>query len=210
MFTATLVSTATETNTDRYPAEAVEGRSLRHYLIGSWSNADEYDYSGEQLMGDRTPGRSVEIDKVMPHVLPNGKANLERYRDAPEKQAKAIPKTIKEKIVPQEATLDKLDAQEIELHQAYERAEVDDETFDQLLYALRQKRERAWKSRCKALGLPTEEEDYSDGYIEDEELSSYTPVHQQQSGSAAIKPMPTKVFFALVAVCAVMLLILSN
>lgn len=56
----------------------------RQYLIGSWSNADEYDYSGEQLMGNRL-GASREV----PHMI-NGKANLDKYGDNTEKKKPSI------------------------------------------------------------------------------------------------------------------------
>ena len=61
---------------------------MRQYLVGSWSNADSYDYSGEMLMGHRQ-GKSICVD----HMLPNGKANLSRYADVPDK----APKKLKEK-----------------------------------------------------------------------------------------------------------------
>jgi len=48
----------------------------RHYVLGSWANADEFDYSGEQLMGSRQ-GKSICMD----HMLPSGMANLKRYGD---------------------------------------------------------------------------------------------------------------------------------
>lgn len=60
----------------------------RHYVLGSWANADEFDYSGEQLMGHRQ-GKSICMD----HMLPSGMANLKRYGDPVEQKPKAVAKT---------------------------------------------------------------------------------------------------------------------
>lgn len=87
----------------------------RSYLVGSWNDADTYDYSGEQLMGSRH-STSVCAD----HMLPNGKANLARYRDAEESKpaAKAKKKTpIQYKICPASRTLDRLEAMKEELEE---------------------------------------------------------------------------------------------
>jgi len=95
----------------------------------------------------------------------DGKANIAGFTDealglnqkkTPAK--KTIP--IAHQIVPQEKTLDRLDKQEAELYKAFENEEISEEEFKQLIFALEQKRHRAWKSRCKALGVdPDVEED---------------------------------------------------
>lgn len=56
----------------------------RHFVLGTWANADEYNYSGEQLMGHRQ-GKSVCMD----HMLPSGMANLSRYGDPVSDKPKA-------------------------------------------------------------------------------------------------------------------------
>jgi hypothetical protein len=95
----------------------------------------------------------------------DGKPNIKAFSDealglnqkkTPAK--KTIP--IAHQIVPQEKTLDRLDKQEAELYRAFENEEISEEEFKQLIFALEQKRHRAWKSRCKALGVdPDAEED---------------------------------------------------
>jgi len=60
----------------------------RHFVLGTWANADEYNYSGEQLMGHRQ-GKSVCMD----HMLPSGMANLKRYGDPVAEKSKAQPKS---------------------------------------------------------------------------------------------------------------------
>ena len=124
----------------------------RQYLVGSWSNADTYDYSGEQLMGNRH-GKSVCVDD---HMLPSGKANLSRYGDIEPVKSRAKQRHIRDKICPQNTTLNRLDVQEKELDEAYLSEEVDDNEYLELSRALEAKRQRAHKSLMKALGLPSD------------------------------------------------------
>ena len=92
----------------------------------------------------------------------DGKPNIKAFSDealglsqkkTPAK--KTVP--IAHQIVPQEKTLDRLDKQEAELYKAFEKQEISEEEFKQLIFALEQKRHRAWKSRCKALGVDPDE-----------------------------------------------------
>lgn len=147
----------------------------RTHVIQSWVGAAEYDegdtYSGEQI-GNRNQ-RSVGVafersgDGWSARKLPDvwtadGKANIKAFSDealgltqkkAPAK--KTIP--IAHQIVPQEKTLDRLDKQEAELYKAFENEEISEGEFKQLIFALEQKRHRAWKSRCKALRVDPDE-----------------------------------------------------
>jgi len=93
----------------------------------------------------------------------DGKPNIKAFSDealglnqkkAPAK--KTVP--IAHQIVPQEKTLDRLDKQEAELYKAFEKQEISEEEFKQLIFALEQKRARAWKSRCKALGISSDDD----------------------------------------------------
>lgn len=91
---------------------------MRQYLIGSWANADEYDYSGEQLMGNRL-GASREV----PHFTASGKANVAKYGDNTEKKGPTI--SIKDRILPQAKRLTTLREQMIELENSYRAGEMD-------------------------------------------------------------------------------------
>jgi len=98
----------------------------------------------------------------------DGKPNIKAFSDeALGLNQKKIPakKTIPiaHQIVPQEKTLDRLDKQEEDLRKSLKSQEISEEEFKQLIFALEQKRHRAWKSRCKALGIPADVE-------EDEEM----------------------------------------
>lgn len=137
----------------------------RYFMINSWvgSHENEPDYSGQQC-GER----NVRSSEVVPLYDQYGNANVSAFSDdAIESRTKKTPakKTIPiaHQIVPQEKTLDRLDKQEAELYKAFEKQEISEEEFKQLVFALEQKRHRAWKSRCKALGIAADVE-------EDEEM----------------------------------------
>mgnify|MGYP007013227118 CR=1 FL=1 len=147
----------------------------RIHVIQSWVGAAEYDegdtYSGEQI-GNRNQ-RSVGVafersgDGWSARKLPDvwtadGKANIKAFSDealglAQKKTPSKKTVPIAHQIVPQEKTLDRLDKQEAELYRAFENEEISEGEFKQLIFALEQKRHRAWKSRCKALGVDPDE-----------------------------------------------------
>ena len=157
----------------------------RTHVIQSWVGAAEYDegdtYSGEQI-GNRNQ-RSVGVafersgDGWSARKLPDvwtadGKPNIKAFSDealglAQKKTPSKKTVPIAHQIVPQEKTLDRLDKQEAELYKAFENEEISEEEFKQLIFALEQKRHRAWKSRCKALGISSDDDPYVE---EDEEM----------------------------------------
>lgn len=128
---------------------------MRQYLIGSWANADEYDYSGEQLMGNRL-GASREV----PHFLENGRANVAKYGDNTAKVTK-IP--LKQRILPQASRVDKLRSEAIELEQAFKAKEFTPEEYT-LLREVAFKRLRRAEELLKKAVTPVqrEEETYED------------------------------------------------
>jgi len=125
----------------------------RMYVVNSWVGAAEYDegdtYSGEQI-GNRNQ-KSVGV-----HILRDGdqwKANVAAYSDDTlTKKPTVKKKKITETIIPQSATLNRLDEQESELYKAFENEEISHLEFTQCLNALELKRGRAWKSYEKAIG----------------------------------------------------------
>lgn len=123
---------------------------MRQYLIGSWSNADEYDYSGEQLMGNRL-GASREV----PHFLANGRANVEKYGDNTTKVTKV---SLADRILPQAKRVRVLTEQLIEL-EAERKAGMDIVTYSKLRDILIVKRDRAEELLKKATSVrPIREE----------------------------------------------------
>ena len=119
----------------------------RHYVLGSWANADEFDYSGEQLMGHRQ-GKSVCMD----HMLPSGMANLKRYGDpvTPVSKAATKPKlTAFDKICTADRTYSRLSALSEELDNQLEGGEIDLESWAYARKQLDKKLEKSWSAVCR-------------------------------------------------------------
>lgn len=113
----------------------------RHYVLGSWANADEFDYSGEQLMGSRH-GKSICMD----HMLPNGMANLKRYGDPVQPQKKVKPKkSVADSIDLAQRHFDRIEQMSIDLDAEYFAGEIDDERYELLRYKADQRLLAAWK-----------------------------------------------------------------
>jgi hypothetical protein len=123
---------------------------MRQYLVGSWNNADEYDYSGEQLMGARG-GKSVCVD----HMLPNGTANISRYGDAP--KAKPKKRSIGDRIDLANAHYERIEAMSNELDNAYFAGEMDNERYALLRMKMNERLNKAWKRLCKENGWNEEQ-----------------------------------------------------
>lgn len=119
----------------------------RHYVLGSWANADEFDYSGEQLMGSRQ-GKSICMD----HMLPSGMANLKRYGDPVTTVTKAPAKpklTAFDKICTADRTYSRLSALSEELDNQLEGGEIDLESWAYARKQLDKKLEKAWSAVCR-------------------------------------------------------------
>ena len=119
----------------------------RHYVLGSWANADEYNYSGEQLMGHRQ-GKSVCMD----HMLPSGMANLKRYGDpvTPPTKAPAKPNlTAFDKICTADRTYSRLCALSEELDNQLENGELDLTDWSFARKQLDVKLDKSWKAVCR-------------------------------------------------------------
>jgi len=128
----------------------------RHYVLGSWANADEFDYSGEQLMGHRQ-GKSICMD----HMLPSGMANLKRYGDPVEEKPKTPTKpklTAFDKVCTADRSYEKLCTLSEELDQQLDTKQID---WDDYIYARKQldkKLERVWGAVCRNRGWEGQEE----------------------------------------------------
>ena len=119
----------------------------RHFVLGTWANADEYDYSGEQLMGHRQ-GKSICMD----HMLPSGMANLKRYGDPVSTVTKTPTKpklTAFDKICTADRTYSRLSALSEELDNQLEGGEIDLESWAYARKQLDKKLEKAWSAVCR-------------------------------------------------------------
>lgn len=175
---------------------------MRHYLIGSWNNADEFDYSGEQLMGSRIAGRSTKLDDVMPHVLPNGKANLARYADAPSKSKQKSKQEMAQDLLysinPDEKKLDSLDEKEQALTTAFVDGDISGEQYEKALETLIRKRYALHKKIARDSCEDMQEWIEENGSYEDKKKlynsKSYVPSLQVQARLlASLKPKESTV-----------------
>ena len=137
------------------------GRQFRSAITRQVTDLQGSDYwtMRKELPNKLSVAGELPTDNVW---TADGKPNIKAFSDealgltqkkTPAK--KTIP--IAHQIVPQEKTLDRLDKQEAELYRAFENEEISEGEFKQLIFALEQKRHRAWKSRCKALGVDPDE-----------------------------------------------------
>lgn len=170
---------------------------MRHYLIGSWNGADEYDYSGEQLMGSRVAGRSTKLDEIMPHVLPNGKANLARYADAPSKSKQKSKQELAQELLyslnPDEKKLDSLDEKEEAVTNAYLDGDIEAEQYEKAIETILRKRYAIHKKMAKDSWEDMQQWIEENGSFEDKKKlynskSYQLPLTTQTRLLASIKP----------------------
>lgn len=122
---------------------------MRQYLVGSWANADSYDYSGEQLMGNRL-GASRDAS----HFLKNGQANTAKYGDNTEASTKrktSIPLT--DRILPQAKRVNLLTEQMRELEVEYKSGNMSIKDYTLYRDILSVKRSRAEVLLKKAISV---------------------------------------------------------
>jgi len=113
----------------------------RHYVLGSWANADEFDYSGEQLMGHRQ-GKSICMD----HMLPNGMANLKRYGEPVAQKRPVKPKkSVADSIDLAERHLARMEKLSEELDNEYFDGEIDQARYELLRYKMDERLIKAFR-----------------------------------------------------------------
>jgi hypothetical protein len=143
---------------------------MRNYIVASWNDADQYDYSG-QMVGNR----QSKSQKV--HFNPDGSACTASYADPTDKVARKTSIPLRQRILPQEVRLNTLDTQIEELNQEYNSNRMSYGEYVQLKTILDKKRARAWELYVKAGGVVQES-------IEEDELSIESAYEINDSYSA--------------------------
>lgn len=116
---------------------------MRNYIVASWNDADQYDYSGEMLGGSRHAVRSQKV-----HFNPDGSACVASYGDPePNKKPKI---SVADKILPQQKRVITLTNQMRELVADYKAGLYTIEEYSLLLDVLTAKKERAEELLRKA------------------------------------------------------------
>jgi hypothetical protein len=139
-------------------------------IIGSYEDWEGLSMNGRQVKNELTKEtrnlsgadywhtrKAIKPTEVTPDVWVNGRANVNGFKDdVPKVTSKAKQKHIRDRICPQNVTLNNLDLQEKLLDEAYLSEEVYDNEYLELSRALEAKRQRAHKSLMRALGLPSD------------------------------------------------------
>ena len=139
----------------------------RHYVIQDWSNSATW--SGE-MIGDRLSKSKGH------HFLKNGMANTEMYAGDEEEDFKKKSRVpIKNRILPQAARLDKLQAEIVELEEAYRSGEFSLKDYTLLRDVAFAKKARAETLYKKAISVkaPSYDDELSFNMPQEEGFSPY-------------------------------------
>lgn len=120
----------------------MSGAIGRQYLIQTWNGASEY--SGE-MIGNRQR-QSTRM------FLPNGKANIEAFKEEPVKKSNKKEEPLEYKLYPQQKAYDKLEALVQDIERKYLNLEISDEEYTEAMDVLEPKLAKAWTALCKAKG----------------------------------------------------------
>lgn len=121
----------------------------RQYVIGSWNDADQYDYSGEQVGQRNAPSKRI-------HFNADGTACVSSYADdAPKAKAK---RSVRYKIIPQQTRLDNIERMMKDLDAEYAEGAMSAREYAELSLVLEKKHDRAYQLLAKAMGWKDEDE----------------------------------------------------
>jgi len=122
---------------------------MRNYIVASWNDADQYDYSGEQIGNRQSKSQKV-------HFNADGSACVASYADpAPAKKVVSIA----DKILPQRKRVQTLTQQMQELVADYKAGNMSIEEYSTLLAVVSAKRDRALELLNKAVSVKAPFED---------------------------------------------------
>lgn len=138
---------------------------MRNYIVASWNDADQYDYSGQQI-GNRL-SKSQRV-----HFNPNGSACVASYGDD-EPTTRKTSISIQDRILPQAKRLRLLTDQLIELEQTYKSGGMSIESYSMYRAVLVQKRNRATVLYNKAVNV-SEPSYEDDEFYQEPSTQSYT------------------------------------
>jgi len=144
---------------------------MRNYIVASWNDADQYDYSGEQV-----GNRLSKSQKV--HFNPDGSACVASYADNEStKSATSIP--LRDRILPQAKRVNTLTDQLIELEQEYKSGKMSIQEYTTYRAVLVTKRNRAEVLLNKAVSVKEPVYDVDD--TEESYKSSKNPIAYGQN-----------------------------
>lgn len=127
----------------------------RYFMVQSWvgSHENEPDYNGQQA-GER----NVRSTEVVPLYDQFGNANTKAFSDeaieARKAKLKAKPKSLMYRILPQQSTIERLEAMREELEKEFDNGIRSLEEYQLLSVALDKKLDRAFKALERATSIP--------------------------------------------------------
>lgn len=139
---------------------------MRNYIEATWNDADQYNYSGEQI-GNR--GR--KSGRV--HFNPDGSACVASYGDDEPKKVTKVP--LKQRILPQSSRVDKLRSEAIELEAAFKAGEFTAEEYTLLRSVAFRKLHRAEELLKKAITPIQKAEETDEDSVEYASSSGFSP-----------------------------------
>lgn len=125
---------------------------MRNYIVSSWNDADQYNYSGEQIGNRQSKSQRV-------HFNPDGSACVASYGDDEPKVSKV---SIKDKILPQFKRLSTLRTQMVDLEQEYKTTNMSIEEYSLLRNVIVCKIARAEELYKKAVSVKPTQPDEDD------------------------------------------------
>lgn len=177
---------------------------MRNYIVASWNDADQYDYSGEQVGNRQSKSQKV-------HFNPDGSACVSSYAD-PEPTKKAAV-SIQDKILPQAKRVQTLTQRMTELCSEYKAGNMDIEEYSELLNILSAKRDRAGVLLKKARSVKPKFNDESEEAVPHQQEENVVSNDQNPAQIDALKAKNKLegcvLFGASVLVC-ILMLIMSN
>lgn len=144
---------------------------MRNYIVASWNDADQYDYSGEQI-GNRL-SKSQRV-----HFNPDGTACVASYAD-PEPKSKI---SIADRILPQAKRLTTLRTQMLELEKSYRAGEMNINEYSLLREVIVVKINRAEVLYRKAISVKAPSYDKEDTAQTWEERYKVSEVYALENG----------------------------
>jgi len=165
---------------------------MRNYIVASWSDADQYNYSGEQIGNRQSKSQRV-------HFNADGSACVASYGD-PE-PVKVKKPDLKDRIIPQYKRVQTLTEQLIELENAYRAGEYDIDEYSLLRGVVCKKRDRAVELYKRAIKpvQTTDDEEYLPPHPQHTpNTSEHTDFTKEKTANSAKKDLQVFAFGSII------------
>lgn len=133
---------------------STNGRQYKNQLTQETRNL-----SGSEYWHARKADNPSMFDKVMPnHFNANGSANIQAYIETEKSKSRKKEEPLEYKIFPSQKAFDKIEDLIQTVEKKYLNLEIDDDEYNEMMFALENKLEKAWVKVCKDKGWYESEE----------------------------------------------------